>query len=320
MIRKLALHFKKTLEFSALSGVIFAAFIILGWLIQGSIGLERTLLNERFYLELIEKFNIHNQVITYLENRFGEERDEILVDDSLFYQALNEAVNEDWIKRQAELLITETLLFAKGKRQRLLLAVDLHDREELFRAALLEGLLENAPTRLPQLKLTEELLREFTRQIDFPDRIVLVNLTFDELPAVYQRALHTLRLSRAVLNPLIVLLVITLTILGLVMIKAAGTIKITGAALICSALSFQLFMSAARLYMVEPLAQKISNMHLAAVLPGDASTLFKSALRVAAPELNQVSLGCLAAGLGLLALYFILKPASRQRFLRILNR
>ncbi len=280
---------------------ILIALVVLGWVIQGTVGLERTLFNKSFYTELMEDLSLYPQLQAYFMLQLSEGREEFFSDDSVIGKAVAEAVSEAWVRQQADLFISETLLFVKGQRQRLLLVVDLHERERVFRETLLNELLAQAPPQLAQLELPEAALREFVELLDFPDQVTLVNQTKEELPDHARRALNLLQLSRGLLRVLPYLLTLLLALLCVLWVGLPGGLIRSGGALLCSAVSYLLILTAARPLFTALLTARFDGSEALQALFIDGAAVLSSAAGASVRELSAVSYIYGGIGLALLA-------------------
>lgn len=291
---------------------ILIALIVLGWVIQGTVGLERTLLNREHYRGVMEELNLYPTLQAYLLQRLAEGREDLLTEDSLFSDAVNAAVSEAWVRQQTEALIAETILFVKGQRQRLLLVVDLADRERVFREALLKGLLAQAPPQLDQLELPKAVLKEFVDLLDFPDQVTLVNLSKDELPDPSRRALNLLRLSRGLLQFLPYLLSALLALLALLWAGIPGGLTRAGGAFLGSALSYLLLLTALKPAFTALLARKFGGSEALEALFADWPAGLSSIVAVTVRELSAVSYAFGAIGFVFLAAGLAAHAAARR--------
>lgn len=290
------------------------ALVILGWVIQAMIGLERTLLDEDHYRGLIEDLNLYPALQGFLLKQLAEGREDLLSEDSLFNDAVQAAVSEAWVQQQTEAFIHETLLFAKGQRQRLLLVADLHDRERVFQEALLKGLLEQVPPQLEQLELPKAALNEFVNQLDFPDQVTVVNMSKDELPESAVRALNLLKLSRGLLLFLPFLLTALLILLLILWSGVAGGLMRAGGALIGSALSSLLLMTALRPSLAALLARKTEGVEALQALFADWPA---ASVAVTVGELRTVSYLFGLFGIFLLAAGLAAYAAARRGVVKV---
>ena len=292
---------------------ILITLLLLGWVIQGTIGLERTLLNREHYQDLIEDLNLYPALQTYLLKQLAEGREVLLSEDSLFTDAVRAAVSEDWVRQQTEAFITETLIFVKGQQQRLLLVADLHDRERVFREALLKGLLAEAPPQLDQLELPKAALKVFVDQLDFPDQITLVNLSKEELPDPSRRALNLLQLARGLLQFLPYLFSALLILLCICWVGTSGGLIRAGGALIGSALSYLALITALRPVFSKHLTQMFDESDMLQALFADKPAVIDSAVAATVAELSVISYVYGTIGFVLLAAGLTLYGEARRK-------
>ncbi len=298
------------------AAAVFAAMLLLGWIIQGICGLEQTLLSRDFYVRQMEELSLYSEMRKTLLQQFEEGRGDLLRDSPIISEAAAEAISESWVRGQVDYFIRELLLFIKGQRQHLHLAARLDEQERIFREALLRGFLERAPQQLARLELPEAALREFVQQIEFPDQVVLLNLDRDGLPESSRQALELLRFSRGLLSFAPFLLLFLLAALGLLWSGPAGGLKLIGRAALGSALSFRVFLAAAGGRYLLPAAAKAGRTGLFASLFGDGPAVVSRVAEAALSGMGRVSLFYGAFGLVVLGAGIAAAALEARRRLR----
>lgn len=293
-------------DFKKAAAAIFAAMLLLGWIIQGMCGLEQTLLSRDFYVRQMEELSLYSGMRETLLQRFAEGGGALLSGSPIISAAAAEAISETWVRGQADYFIQELLLFVKGQRQRLYLAARLDEQERIFREALLQGLMEQAPQQLARLELSEAALREFVQQIEFPDQVILLNLDKDSLPESSRQALELLRFSRGLLSFVPFLLLFLLAALSFLWSGAAGSLKWAGAAALGSALTFRLLLAVAGGSFLLPAAEKVGRAEPVASLFSDGPAVVSRVAEAALGGMGRISLiygscGLVALGAGMAA-------------------
>ena len=220
---------------------------------------------------------------------------------------------------QVDYFIRELLLFIKGSGTLYHLAARLDRAGRIFRALFAgEPSWSGRRSNWPGFGLPEAACGNFVQQIEFPDRVVLLNLDRDGLPESSRQALELLRFSRGLLSFVPFLLLFLLAALSFLWRGPAGGLKLTGAAALGSAFTFRLFLAAAGGRYLLPAAAKVGRTELLDSLFSDGPAVVSRVAEAALSGMGRVSLvygacGLAALGAGMAAAALGARRRPRRR-------
>jgi hypothetical protein len=226
--------------------VLTAAFVLMllfSCLFQAGIALERTLLNPHFYFRILDDLEIHARLRGILLSGALKAEDDLLVPGSMIEHALGEAISEQWLREQGDMIAGEIISFLKEGPDQLSITVELASRKAVFQQALVGSL---SRTQLEKLGLTDSFAAEFLESLELPDRLTLLEIaSVDELAAGDARALRLIGQGRTYLLVLPAIAIFLLAGLCFLWAGAAGGFKWAGGAVLGGGLAYYVLLQAA---------------------------------------------------------------------------
>ena len=236
---------------TAVTALAVIAIVLFCWAILTGFILERTVLNEEYYQRIIEtadlgglKEQLMKLVVLRAENFMPEVNDSVRL-------ALDETVNEDWIRKELFSFVKEYLHFIKEEREALLFEIDLARRREIFEKAFSEQIENRYAESLGEVG--NDFLAGFLALVETPDKLVLVHYDPDEeMSPELSEARKGLNDSRVYLTYFPACgLVLTVVLLGLWR-GAVGLLKWTGLGIALSGAGYILLWRVTWCYLLCP--------------------------------------------------------------------
>lgn len=227
------LHNKK--RFAALA-VIFLLTAAFGCLIQTSIVAERALLNEAYYARVLEETELTGLRDQILDEVARDLRQQLLWDESIFHQALQETVQEEWIKDRVQDLIAEYLSLVRGEQETMKVELDLQQQIERLKAEIKAELEKRSPEELDLLEVSERDLEEFMDEmLEMTPQVTLVEISENgDSNREVGEAVNRVRGGRAFLHTTPYLGMLALLVLGGFLTGPVGLLKLAGAGMLTS--------------------------------------------------------------------------------------
>ncbi len=155
--------------------ILLIFFIILGSIFILGKGLEKTILKESFYKELIKRADISSLLVEGIiedlkksaeeeEKEFPEEMKEA------FREAFTEALDKEWVEETLFFVVKDSLAFVKGEKEDLFIVVDLTERKMVLQEAMAREMEKRFPVGMV---LGDEALD------NIPDEVILTDFLKD---------------------------------------------------------------------------------------------------------------------------------------------
>jgi hypothetical protein len=202
-------------RFDWAAALLLLALIITGWFCLAGLGLQRTVLETRFYQDLTARLELAGYLRGRLLGALGETHmgaESLLSADlAIVDQALEATLSTAWLEEQLNEAAGAVAAFIRGESPGLVIAVDLRERLAVFEAELLAGLRRTAPPALAHLEISEAHVKQFMAQLGLPAELVLIDTAAGVDEAVLA-SLEQLRRAAAFLKiaPVIMLALLAL--------------------------------------------------------------------------------------------------------------
>lgn len=179
--------------------VIFATILCL--LVQFVIGINATILNPNYYINIMQKHNLYDLPQNYVLLSIKNESNNLLSEPicKSLTPAINTAFSNDWAKYQSEKFITNTIDYIKGNQEDLQLQIPLKDRKVILKGELINFLESKyTPDELASFQIISPVIiaNAIVASTNLPDSVNVLNaLNFsqngfnkvvDELKHYYQ--------------------------------------------------------------------------------------------------------------------------------------
>ena len=190
-------------RFDWAAALLLLALLITGWFCLAGLGLQRTVLETRFYQDLTARLELtgylRGRLLGALEKQ-AETEPLLNTDLGIVRQALEAALSEAWLEEQLNGAAGAIAAFIRGESPGLAIAVDLRTPLAVFEAELLAGLRRTAPPALAHLEIDEALVKQFMARLGLPEKLVLIDTAAGGVDAAVLESLEQLGRAAAFLK------------------------------------------------------------------------------------------------------------------------
>lgn len=236
--------------------LVMAAILlgVTGWILMLNMGLNRTLLNPGFYMNLFDETEFYPRFHHFIFDTVVAGRRELAPEGAVVLGAIEEAFTTEWLRDQSHDVLEKMARFFKGEEDRLLVSLNLQERQAVFQEKLMEGIREFSPPQLEKLGLTALMVEEFVEQVEFPVALTLIEISGDDIPEIPAAIFLFQRKVFRYVPYLLSVLLIAMIIVWAGMPRACGWI---GGSMLGSGLSFIAVYLAGRALVITPLLKRV---------------------------------------------------------------
>ncbi len=129
--------------------------------------IERTVLNNEFYKEVVVEFDIFENIYTTLEKTIFEQVDE---ENELLNKGIMYAIDKEWMEKEFLNIVDNLLNYIKGESKEMNLVINIEDRKEMLEEYLIKELEKSEFTSNEFEELKPEVIsKEMLNSIEIPD-------------------------------------------------------------------------------------------------------------------------------------------------------
>gem|GEM_PF-5222073 len=147
------------------------------------VGVDRTLLNIDYYENIVEEYNIFENLHQNLRDEFLVETQESPVDKEtkLVNEALVKTFSPEWIEEQSLIILEDVILYVKGDKEEIDTKINLSEKEDKYKEALIQGFsdLDYINNDIEGLN-PEALASEILAEMDFMQEDIYIGEVVEE--------------------------------------------------------------------------------------------------------------------------------------------
>ncbi len=158
-------------------------FIFFSFVYMLGVGVDRTLLNIDYYENIVEEYNIFENLHQNLRDEFLVETQESPVDKEtkLVNEALVKTFSPEWIEEQSLIILEDVILYVKGDKEEIDTKINLSEKEDKYKEALIQGFsdLDYINNDIEGLN-PEALASEILAEMDFMQEDIYIGEVVEE--------------------------------------------------------------------------------------------------------------------------------------------
>lgn len=233
--------------------LVFLISVLSGWVYMAGMGMERTILNNDYYRDILDQGEIFSGILGQgmqqmqkdMQDQSAEEHREAEMPEDIMdiiSAAFSEAFHEDWFAEQFLLVVDDVLAMVKGEQDGVNAVIDLEEGKERFRDELIVQFGMLPDEKLRELNLSpggiEYAADEIAGEMDLPDKFVIEDLLEDIINPPMEIIILNIQLYRDYFLFMPYLVFALLLIFSCLLAGFAGGLKWLGTAALISGLAF----------------------------------------------------------------------------------